>query len=51
MPVMQSRDPFLQVSVLKVSGLVLVLKVKGLSHKPIVLRLWILQGYSLVELL
>ena len=44
-----SRDPFLRVSVSKVSGLVSVSKATGLPSQ--VLRLWILQGYGLVKLL
>jgi len=35
-----SQDPFLHVSVAKVSGLVSVLKAIDLRHKPIALRFW-----------
>jgi len=52
---MQSWDlvsrPFLQVLVLKVSGLILLSKVTGLGHKPVVLKLSILQAYGFVKLL
>jgi len=36
---------------LKVSGLILFSKATGLSHKPVVLKLSILQGYGFVNLL
>jgi len=44
---------FLRVSVLvlKVSGLILLSKVTGLGHKPVVLKLSILQGYGFVKFL
>jgi len=45
--------PFLRVSVsvLKVSGLILLSKVTSLGPKPVVLKLSILQGYGFVNLL
>jgi len=43
--------PFLQVLVVKVSGLFLVSKAAGLGHKPMVLRLSILQRYGFVKFL
>jgi len=36
---------------LKVSGLILLSKITGLGHKPVVLKLSILQGYGFVKLL
>jgi len=48
---MESQDPFLRVSISKVSGLVSVSKAAGLGQKPIVLKFLILQGYGLVKLL
>jgi len=41
----------LGISVLKISGLILVSEVPGLDHKPVVLKLSILQGYGFVKLL
>jgi len=45
--------PFLRVSVsvLKVSGLILISKVTGLGHKPVILKLQILRGYGFAQLL
>jgi len=45
------QDPFLRVLIPKASGLVSVSKATGPGHKPIVLRLGILQAYGLVKLL
>ena len=47
-PQESSRGPILRVSVSTLSCLVSVSKATGLGNKPIVLRLWILQGYGLV---
>ena len=46
-----SRDPFLPVSVSKVSGLASVPKAMYLHHKPIAFVLWVLQRYGLGKVL
>jgi len=50
-PQESSRDPLLRISVSIVLGFISVSKATCLGHKPIALRLWILQQYGFGKLL